>query len=225
MKNVEKLRTVELRSSGKSIKEIAKILSVSVGSVSKWVRDVKLTTEQKESLQSRNPIFNSQMNGAKSKKIHASKLRLHYQNEGKILARKKNQLHTLGCMLYWAEGDKSRNRCYFTNSDVNMMKLFIKFIREIFLVPDEKISISIKCYTNNGISIQEIEKYWLDILNLPNSSVRKHSINVVPSSSQKKRKTLPYGTCTLRINSTRIVQHIYGAIQEYGMFSNNYNLD
>jgi hypothetical protein len=29
---------------------------------------------------------------------------------------------------------------------------------------------------------------------------------------------LPYGTCRLSVHSTAIVQHIYGAIQEYAGF-------
>lgn len=38
------------------------------------------------------------------------------------------------------------------------------------------------------------------------------------SSSGRARKKLPYGVCTLTVCSTRLVQHIYGAIQEYGGF-------
>jgi hypothetical protein len=32
------------------------------------------------------------------------------------------------------------------------------------------------------------------------------------------RSKLPHGVCTLRVQSTWIVQHNYGAIQEYGGF-------
>jgi hypothetical protein len=39
------------------------------------------------------------------------------------------------------------------------------------------------------------------------------------SSSGKKRRKLPYGVCTLTLaKSTHLVQHIYGAIQEYAGF-------
>ena len=38
------------------------------------------------------------------------------------------------------------------------------------------------------------------------------------SSSGKKRNRLPYGVCTLSVaRSTRLVQHIYGAIQQYAV--------
>ena len=38
------------------------------------------------------------------------------------------------------------------------------------------------------------------------------------SSSGRKKDKLPYGVCTLRFAQHRIVQHIYGAIQEYAGF-------
>jgi hypothetical protein len=44
-------------------------------------------------------------------------------------------------------------------------------------------------------------------------------VNVYSKDSKKKRRNrLPYGTCRLGVNDTQIVQHIYGAIQEYGGF-------
>jgi hypothetical protein len=37
--------------------------------------------------------------------------------------------------------------------------------------------------------------------------------------SQKKRANrLPYGTCRVSVSKTQVVQHIHGAIQEYGGF-------
>jgi hypothetical protein len=39
------------------------------------------------------------------------------------------------------------------------------------------------------------------------------------SSSGMKTNRLPYGVCNVRVlRSTALVQHIYGAIQEYGGF-------
>jgi hypothetical protein len=44
-------------------------------------------------------------------------------------------------------------------------------------------------------------------------------VNVYSKYSLKKRANkLPYGTCKLVVHSTRIVQTIYGSIQEYGGF-------
>ena len=57
-------------------------------------------------------------------------------------------------------------------------------------------------------------------LGLPAESLRKGVENHLPtSSSGRKANKLPLGVCTLRVKrSTRLLQHIYGAIQEYGGF-------
>jgi hypothetical protein len=44
-------------------------------------------------------------------------------------------------------------------------------------------------------------------------------LNHLPTSSGGRPKNkLPYGVCSLVVHSTWMVQHIYGAIQEYAGF-------
>jgi len=120
-------------------------------------------------------------------------------------------------MLYWAEGSKHRNVAVFANSDPAMNLIFCRFMRGCFGVTSDRITLSINAYTSNGRTIDEIEAYWLELLDLPKTSARKHQVNHFPtSSSGRKANKLPNGVCTLRIlRSTRILQQIYGAIQEY----------
>jgi cyclophilin type peptidyl-prolyl cis-trans isomerase/CLD len=62
-------------------------------------------------------------------------------------------------------------------------------------------------------------KLWLDQLDLPRTSLCKSVVNAYSKYSQKKRANrLPYGTCRVSVSRTAIVQHIYGAIQEYAGF-------
>jgi hypothetical protein len=42
----------------------------------------------------------------------------------------------------------------------------------------------------------------------------------VLKGSDKRHNRLEKGVCSIRIQSTRLVQHIFGAIQEYGGFVN-----
>jgi hypothetical protein len=97
-----------------------------------------------------------------------------------------------------------------------MTSFFCKFLREALDVDNDTITIRIMCYTNNGITQEEIESFWLNKLNLPATSLRKTTVNVQPQSGQQRGRKLPCGVCTLHvIRSTRHLQHIYGAIQEY----------
>jgi len=100
-----------------------------------------------------------------------------------------------------------------------MLVLFRRFLTESLGVEVKDITVRLNVYTNNGLTIEEIERYWLEWLELPPSSVRTHALNHTPTSSSGRAKNkLPYGVCTIRVCSTRVVQHIFGAIQEYGGF-------
>jgi hypothetical protein len=118
-----------------------------------------------------------------------------------------------------AEGSKGRNSAQLVNSDVHMMRFFRRFIAVCFGVPDDRFRLSLHVYLGNGMSLDEIEAHWLRRLELPAACLLKHRVNPMPtSSSGKKRAKLPYGVGKLTVNDTRIVQHIFGAIQEYGGF-------
>lgn len=130
-------------------------------------------------------------------------------------------------MLYWAEGTKCRNNAHLSNSDPAMMVMFVRFLRECFDLTSDDLSFSLNVYTNNGLTIEEIEAYWIELLGLKQECARKHMLNHFPTSSSGLRANkLPYGVCTLRIKrSTWLVQHIYGAIQEYAGFEEPQWLD
>jgi hypothetical protein len=96
-----------------------------------------------------------------------------------------------------------------------MILFFARFLREALGVRNDDMVLHIHCYTNNGISLEEIEQYWLDLLTLPRTSLRKSTVNIQPSSSKQKGRKLIYGVCDLSVYQTRLVQHVYGAIQEY----------
>lgn len=122
-------------------------------------------------------------------------------------------------MLFWAEGSKARNQVKMCNSDPNMLRFFRRFLVESLDVDPARLRVRLHVYLGNGLSLEEIERYWLDVLDLPASCLRGHSIDPLPtSSSGKKKNKLPYGVCTLTLNDTKVIQHIYGAIQEYGGF-------
>jgi hypothetical protein len=122
-------------------------------------------------------------------------------------------------MLYWAEGAKNRNLLKLTNSDPQMVRFFRLFLTDALAVEPDAIRVSLNVYTNNGLSIEAIESHWLELLQLPRSCLRKHTLDHRPtSSSGRARGRLPYGVCSLMVHSTRVAQHVFGAIQEYAGF-------
>jgi hypothetical protein len=205
-------RARQLRSEGRSIKAIARELHIAQSTASVWVRDVPLSPEQRERLAR---LTDRQRAGLRTQVQKAREARLDAQELGRMIARIDEPLHQAGCMLFWAEGSKARNRVTFTNADDGMMTFFVRFLRVLFDVSDEKITLSINCFLGNGKTLAEIEAWWLERLELPASCLRKATVNRASSASKAVRNPLIHGTARITVHSTELVQSIYGAIQEY----------
>ena len=219
MKPVERDEARRLRrEEGLALRVIAAQLGVAKSSVSLWTRDVELTEEQHARLRSGNPIYNRQLVGQEGRRASARAARLAAQTRGRAQAREGDPLHLQGCMLYWAEGTKGRNSAVLVNTDVEMHRVFLRFLRDCCGVPDERITLRINCHLNNGLSLEEIEGWWLAALGLPRSSVRGATVNRPSAASRWRRNVHVYGTAALCVHSTFLVQSLYGAIQEYGGF-------
>jgi len=215
MKTAEYHRARHLRSAeGRSVKEIAQALRISQSSASYWVRDIELTVEQRKALNERARVRRN-----RSRSAHFEARRRAYQDHGHELARERDPSHVAGCMLYWAEGSKSRNAAQFVNSDPAMVRFFMDFLRAHYGVRNEEFRLHCNLFADHVERQSEIEQFWLELVGLPASCLRRSTVNVYSKHSQKKRQNkLPYGTVRLTVHSTRVVQSIYGAIQEYGGF-------
>ena len=207
------------REQGQSIKEIARAVGVSRSSVSLWVRDIELSGAQLDALRSRNPILNGQLAGARSRSARARSLRLDAQTGGRAAARRGDPFHQAGCMLFWAEGSRHRNAVHFTNSDPQMLAFFARFLRTFFDPAPERMRVWCNLHADHAERLREVEDFWLAAVDLPPACLIRSTVNVHSAASRRKRTNmLPWGTCRLTVHSTAIVQHLYGAIQEYGGF-------
>lgn len=205
------------RDDGLPLSVIAARLGVSKSSVSRWVRDVELEPEQHAALRALNPRYNAQRRGQLGRRQSARLARLAAQDHGRDLARQGDPLHLMGCMLYWAEGSKSRNVVVFVNSDADMVALFLEFLQRCYGVPNSSVALSVNCHVAADRDPAAITHWWLNRLSLPPSCARAPTVNNVSVASRRRRgHVLPYGTARLAVYSTFIVQSIYGAIQQYG---------
>lgn len=217
MKTDERDEARRLRALGWSIKEIQEQLGVSRSSVSIWVRDVPLTRAQRDELGAR--IRLGPLHAGERSAARARERRREYQERGRVLARNDDPLYAAGCMLYWAEGGKTRNSVRLTNADPEVIAFFADFLRECFDVDNNSMTIYCNLFADHVAQQREIETFWLARLGLPETALRKSIVNAYSKYSLKKRANkLPYGTCRLTVHSTEIVQTIYGSIQEYGGF-------
>jgi hypothetical protein len=129
-------------------------------------------------------------------------------------------------MLYWAEGSKLRNVAALTNSDPDLLAVFVAFLRACYDVPVAALALSVNCHLGHGLSLADIETWWLARLGLPSSALRGATVNQPSVASRARRgHVLPYGTARVCVYSTFVVQSIYGAIQEYAEIERSEWLD
>jgi len=208
------------REDGLPINEIARRVGVSKSSVSLWVRDIELTAEQHATLRAMNPAYNRQLNGwLRVAERHRAR-RLAAQQSGRELARRGEPLHLAGCMLYWGEGAKGPpHQVCFSNSDPEMVRLFVVFLKTYFEIDAGDIRISSHLFADHLVRQREVERYWLNVADLPDESLRKSVVNLYSRSSKRKRiNKLPNGTCQVVLSRVHVLQSIFGSIQEYAGF-------
>jgi hypothetical protein len=217
MKTDERRAAREMRAEGCSVKEIAATLGIARSSASVWVRDVPLGPEQRAALIYRSklgPVVAGELKAARAREVRRG-----HHNEGRRLARERDGSYAAGCMLFWAEGSKTRNSVQLVNADPEVLVFFADFLRKHFNVENDQMRVACNLFADHVERQREIEDYWLGRLGLSRSCLNKSAINTYSKYSQKKRTNkLAFGTCSLRVHSTRIVQTIYGSIQEYGGF-------
>jgi DNA-binding transcriptional ArsR family regulator len=217
VKTNEQRTACELRAQGRSIREIERALGVSRSSVSGWVRHIQLKEEEQVALAAR--VGQGRLEAAARKSDAARLLRAQFQADGRERARNSTSSYAMGCMLYWAEGTKSRWSASMSNSDCDLLRLFAEFLRVHFEVSDESMRVHCHLFADHAVRQREIEKHWLTTLALPESCLRKTIVNAYSKYSSKKRTNkLPFGTSKLSVHSTKIVHTILGSIQEYGAF-------
>ncbi len=119
-------------------------------------------------------------------------------------------------MLYWAEGAKRRNTLILTNADADLLELFVRFLRFCYGVDDDQLRFSVNCFVDNGLTVDQIEAVVAGSARIA---------RVLPQEGGGQSRLLgvaaAQGPCTslrhrrVAVNSTFVVQSIYGAIQEY----------
>ena len=214
-KSIKKLIAFKLRRKGKSIKEIAKLISVSKSSVSIWCRDIQLTPKQKLNLQKKmiRAGHLGRLRGALTNKMKKEK-RLHFYTE---LARKKvgkltnRDLFIAGLGIYWGEG--SKGKFSFANSDPFMVIFMSMWIQKYLRM--EKRYFLPRVYINEIHRKREkkVLHFWSTLLNLPRQQFYK---TVFIKAKQKKIYTnhnTHYGILTLRVaKSTNLSYYVLGMI-------------
>lgn len=221
----DKLGAYRLRSSGKSYNEITKVLGVPKSTLSGWFTGLELSDKATSRLRRR--VHSASLRGLIKRNTNQRILAEIRAKESRGIGEKmigkisKRDLLLLGASLYWAEGykrpvmrngkPKTFHRVSLTNSDPGLIYIFIRFLKEICKIPDEKIKIWIRYFDHQDPVY--LMDFWQKSCKIPYSNFQK-SLQTASISSQRKKSynSLPFGVAQISVNSTNLYHRIMGLI-------------
>lgn len=172
----DKLKAIELRMEGLSYKEIMGQIPVSKGTLSGWLKYIKLSTQQEERLHEKITIRSNigRANGAITNR------RKRQERENKIIdeARVKFQIYendpffTFGVTMYWAEGAKKSSMFQFMNSDPKIILLMTEWM-ERYIGLKRAESIFFRLYIHDVYSHENCEDFWVGYLGINKDRLKK----------------------------------------------------
>lgn len=222
----DKSSAIKLRLGGKSYSEIQKALNgISKSTLSEWLKDMILSDSAKNMILKRSKEKSFQ--GLLKRNKNQTALAVRRRDEIRKLAASeiknisKENLFFIGLALYWAEGYKQpikkngREVTYhpisLTNSDPDLVKIFLRFLREICNVPDGKIKAGLRIFKH--LNEKEVLNYWSKATSIPDKNFHKTYLGISKSSMNKRPfNRLPYGVIQIRINDTNLFHKIMGWI-------------
>ena len=127
------------------------------------------------------------------------------------------KLKIAGIMLYWAEGYKNLSKSVrggtidLANSDTKMIKTFLKFLREICGIKEDKLRIQLYCYGNQNSDL--LKKYWSKNTDIPLSQFIKPYVK--KDFKEDKIDKMKYGLIHIRYSDKKLFLKIKEWTEEY----------
>ncbi len=215
-----KEEAIALRKAGASIREIAKKLNANKSTISFWCRDIVLSGNQLKLLSERqlNESKKALSRHAEFKRVKRIEKTSFLANLGKkqVGGTSKRDLFISGLSLYWAEGYKKGNdELGFTNSDPRIIKVFIKWLEEIYKIPIDNLIFRLSINNIHYDREKEVIRFWSDICGVKAEQFTKTSF--IRSASKKiySNRELHFGTLRIKVRrGTDLRRKILGSIEK-----------
>lgn len=198
-----RLKAREMRTKGRSIRDISKALGIAKNTASIWSRDIILSVEQLEKLK-KSMLRGGELGRVKGA-IVQKKRRLELINkcneEGiNTLAKlSKREFLMAGIALYWAEGSKKNGKLSICNSDPYLIKFMLNWLKENFGIEKEKISLRVGINEIHRDRDKIVKKYWSKLTGIPLTQFSKTSFKKFPVHKVYKNYNEHFGTLTVLV--------------------------
>lgn len=200
----EKEKAIELRKKGYSYRDILKEIPVAKSSLSVWLKDLPLTSDEKQSLKKR-----TDANISKGRiRAVAARRQGKLQREKELWNEAHEEFHRYlseplfltGVTLYWAEGAKRNSTFLFVNSDVEMIEVMVRWIERF--AGYRRDMLGYRLYIHAPYAHERCEERWANTLNVSVDNFKK---TIYKPSGLGVKKRPQYQGC-LRIEVPRSTQ-------------------
>ncbi len=121
------------------------------------------------------------------------------------LTENEKLLYYSALMLYWAEGYKRTDTMVdFANSDYKMAVLFLKALRNVFRIDENRLRVQLFCYPNQNPT--ELIQFWSVVLNVPSKQFIKTYVRKIFNKDKIDR--LKYGVIHIRYADKKLHGYI-----------------
>ena len=217
---------IRLREKGYSIRDIEKQFGIPRSTLSGWFKEVELSGQQKKDLHNR---WLGGLTEARKKAVlwhnEQKAVRLEQARNRAVeflqddFFQDKTSLHLAMAMLYLGEGFKKNNDTGLGNTDVDILKFFVKVLIQEFQVSIEKIKCELHLREDQNKNV--IRDYWSKSLGIPIGNFTSVSYDLRtkgrPTYSDYK------GVCVVRCGSVHIQRYLVNLsrlfIQKYTLTS------
>lgn len=179
---VSKIKIKFLRRRGYSIPEISTMANIPKSSVLRYISGVKISSKYKSRwLERRNASKVRSLKNWEIAKSEAIDLVPKISNREAVL---------IIASLYWSEG--SKKDFSFSNTDPEMIKVFLKILRSVFKVNNDDLKFSIRIYSD--LNLNKCINFWSKVAGVKLN--HKASVNILEGSKNGKLK---YGMFRVRV--------------------------
>lgn len=189
-KEKEKINALALRKQGLSYQEILKHIPVAKSTLSLWLRSVGLSRQQKQRLTEKKmaSIRRGWAAWHQQRLARTENIRKEARRDFSRRILNRDALWLAGVILYWAEGTKEKpyapgSGVAFNNSDARMIRLFLRWIKEIVNVPNEMIKLDL--YIHQSGNTNRALCFWSKRAGVPSGKIRVYFKRHNPSPKRK----------------------------------------
>jgi hypothetical protein len=222
-RSVVKHNAVKLRKQGKTLREIALLLKIPLSTAHLWTKSIQLTSDQLDEIKRRHN-YSMQRGRVRAQKRRRKQLLTRREKiffkgvkaVGTLTARE--QLY-IGAALYWSEGFKKDSRIGFANSDLKMIRFFLKWLIDECGVLGSQFRFRVGVNFSHKNRIEEIEAYWSSAIHYPMSQFQKPFFQKSIWKKHYRNSSDYYGVLRIRVNgNVDLFHYILGLVEGLRQF-------